>query len=236
MVTIDGTDISGATIDGTDVQEITVDGETVWTAFTLEKSHLWRMDEGSGSTISDSEGNIDLSQNGTSWVFDSNSVGNYYIDSNGSSLTNSTQSELTTLDWSFGAWLKMPSVGNDDFRLIIGSEGDRIADSGGDGLFIFAVGDGSEILRFTGWLEDDKWYFVGVTVEASTNTASLYAWDRNSQVYSDSKSFPGVFETSETSYQLCENNGTDGGMDYTFIAKNQVMPESEFEKIWENTR
>ena len=31
MVTIDGTDISGATIDGTEVQEITMDGDVVWT-------------------------------------------------------------------------------------------------------------------------------------------------------------------------------------------------------------
>lgn len=32
MVSIDGTDISGATIDGTDVQEITIDGTVAWTA------------------------------------------------------------------------------------------------------------------------------------------------------------------------------------------------------------
>ena len=32
MVSIDGTDISGATIDGTEVQEITMDGDVVWTA------------------------------------------------------------------------------------------------------------------------------------------------------------------------------------------------------------
>jgi hypothetical protein len=32
MVSIDGTDISGATIDGQAVQEITVDGDVVWTA------------------------------------------------------------------------------------------------------------------------------------------------------------------------------------------------------------
>jgi len=31
-ISIDGTDITGATIDGTDVQEITVDGDTVFTA------------------------------------------------------------------------------------------------------------------------------------------------------------------------------------------------------------
>jgi hypothetical protein len=36
MVSIDGTDISGATIDGTDVQEITVDGDVVW------KGHLFK--------------------------------------------------------------------------------------------------------------------------------------------------------------------------------------------------
>ena len=32
MVSIDGTDISGATIDGTEVQEITMDGDVVWVA------------------------------------------------------------------------------------------------------------------------------------------------------------------------------------------------------------
>jgi hypothetical protein len=36
MVSIDGTDISGATIDGTAVQEITIDGTVAWTAFSSE--------------------------------------------------------------------------------------------------------------------------------------------------------------------------------------------------------
>lgn len=41
MVTIDGTDISGATIDGTDVQEITVDGDVVWTSVPSSAIYYW---------------------------------------------------------------------------------------------------------------------------------------------------------------------------------------------------
>lgn len=57
MVSIDGTDISGATIDGTEVQEITVDGDTVWTSLTsTDRKYLYNNGSyESEFTINDSE-------------------------------------------------------------------------------------------------------------------------------------------------------------------------------------
>ena len=73
MVTIDGTDISGATIDGTEVQEITMDGDIVFTAgFDMPDSaiHHYPMSEGSGSTFEDVIGGFDGDVNTSSWSED----------------------------------------------------------------------------------------------------------------------------------------------------------------------
>jgi len=56
-ISIDGTDITGATIDGTDVTEITVDGQTVFTAGLPDSVALnYNFESGSGSTLVDSVG------------------------------------------------------------------------------------------------------------------------------------------------------------------------------------
>jgi len=82
---IDGTDITGATIDGQDVQEITVDGDTVFSATVDPFTTLdlrYKMDEGSGSSISDSIGSQDGFIANASWVSDSNYTGGFAIDIN----------------------------------------------------------------------------------------------------------------------------------------------------------
>jgi len=80
---IDGTDITGATIDGTDVQEITVDGDVVFTAapsLPASAIHQYKFDEGSGNTAFDSIGNRNLTNNGPSYVADSDFVGGFKVD------------------------------------------------------------------------------------------------------------------------------------------------------------
>ena len=62
-ISIDGTDITGATIDGTDVTEITVDGQTVFTAgppiivddFESGNLNIWEGDTGSSNIVSTSK-------------------------------------------------------------------------------------------------------------------------------------------------------------------------------------
>jgi len=68
-ISIDGTDITGATIDGTDVQEITVDGQTVFIEGIPQPSSgvsYWTLDNAdtSGSTAIDVWGSNDGTING----------------------------------------------------------------------------------------------------------------------------------------------------------------------------
>jgi len=87
-ISIDGTDITGATIDGTDVQEITLDGQTVFSAVVqLPTGQLarYKFDEGSGTTASDvlgNEGDITL-QNGASFTANSDFEGGFGVDFDG---------------------------------------------------------------------------------------------------------------------------------------------------------
>jgi len=88
---IDGTDITVATIDGTDVQEITVDGDVVFSAEPALPSsmvHRYKMNEGSGTTISDSVGShSDGNLNGAAaFIADAQAQGGFVVD-NGSGNT-----------------------------------------------------------------------------------------------------------------------------------------------------
>jgi len=62
-ISIDGTDITGATIDGTDVQEITVDGDVVFTADTTPATviHQYTASNFTGSSWPDNVGNANMS-------------------------------------------------------------------------------------------------------------------------------------------------------------------------------
>jgi len=55
-ISIDGTDITGATIDGTDVTEITVDGQTVFVAVPPATTVTSRGPDNSSTAISDERG------------------------------------------------------------------------------------------------------------------------------------------------------------------------------------
>jgi len=84
-ISIDGPDITGATIDGTDVQEITVDGQTVFTAeppIPSSAIHRYKLDEGSGTTATDSIGSRDGTINNASYV-SGNFQGGFALDFDG---------------------------------------------------------------------------------------------------------------------------------------------------------
>ena len=116
---IDGTDITGATIDGTDVQEITVDGDVVFTALPPEFDALdlrYKLDEGSGTNITDSIGSEDGFIINSSWVSDLDYTGGQAIDlqSGGGWISNNAipcnEPNLTAM-----AWWNWDGVDNDPF-------------------------------------------------------------------------------------------------------------------------
>jgi len=89
-ISIDGTDITGATIDGTDVQEITVDGQTVFTAETLPVAYSnlvawWPFDSSfyGGSNADDVTALFNPGQSGDSTAYDGSVSGANYQSSGG---------------------------------------------------------------------------------------------------------------------------------------------------------
>jgi len=82
-ISIDGTDITGATIDGTDVQEITVDGDVVFTAETLPVAYFnlvawypFDSAEYGGSNADDVTAIFNPSQSGDSTAYDGTLIDN----------------------------------------------------------------------------------------------------------------------------------------------------------------
>ena len=102
MVSIDGTDISGATIDGTEVQEITMDGDVVWEAFDGPDSAVlhYPMLNRSGSTIEEQIEGSDGTAVGTTTV-SNNYYEGYAEDGDG------TDDYIELTDWSEIDWGSM---------------------------------------------------------------------------------------------------------------------------------
>jgi len=96
-ISIDGTDITGATIDGTDVQEITVDGQTVFTAVPAGAFDITQM------TFDTSINTQDSAPRGIAWNDDGSRL--YEIGIGGEKIYQSTVStpfEITTASHSSG--------------------------------------------------------------------------------------------------------------------------------------
>jgi len=155
-ISIDGTDITGATIDGTDVQEITVDGDTVFTAgpdVPANTVGYWPGDEGSGTILGDKVGTNDLNISGPSWISDSDFKGGKGLDF-GSSRDDSNEVTGTTLTPSEFSWFIRVNLDeitsatspadrnvlsyNDNPRLVVQSDGDVLI-RGGPTILIFTI-------------------------------------------------------------------------------------------------
>lgn len=83
-INIGGDSVDSITIDGDQVQEVTIDGNVVWSANTVPDTVVshWKIDEGSGSTLYDSEDSNNGNINGATWQSNSNRVGGYWLSFN----------------------------------------------------------------------------------------------------------------------------------------------------------
>jgi len=227
-ISIDGTDITGATIDGTDVQEITVDGDTVFTAGpTLPGiyKHDWIMNEGSGTTVSDEIGNSDLTINGATWISDANKTGGTILDFDGnddfasvSSLDNMTSTTQAT----FVAWLELDSIAGGDDRLFSDDNLDlllNIFQNKFDLIFYGTTGNAgasfptNQFLMLT-WVQDGNnatIYFDNANQQATTSYGAG-TFDPN-QIFSVGNT-PGV-----------PNEGINGKVDRVLVADTAATPQ-----------
>jgi len=173
---IDGTDITGATIDGTDVQEITVDGQTVFSAVTIPDSIInrWPFDEGSGSTVNDSEGSDNGTINGATWVTGNGGNGDAYLDFDGGGEYVEVPALTMNTPLSVSVWVNPDTVSSD--MSFMGNFGGGFISNFEIG--ISSVGDFEAIVNGTGSTtitasaSANLWQMVTMTFAGST--VSLY--------------------------------------------------------------
>ena len=181
-ITVDGLDVDDATIDGDVVDEITMDGDVVFTRVPdIPDSVIYHAEfsEGSGTTVSDSVGNLDADFNSISWQSDAGLEG-FYGELDGTDdfgslgsashdvLTHFPQNEPAT----FNLWIKPDSItsrghyfGN-RFRTATVGFGGEVSD--GDLTTYIVDGSGSTLASTggspTNW-NDGDWTAVAVTTD-----------------------------------------------------------------------
>jgi len=123
-ISIDGTDITGATIDGTDVQEITVDGDVVFTAappIPGSVNHYYPTNEGSGTVLTDTVGSTNATISGAAWQTGAGTANTFlsYDGSNDFTDFNNPSSPLIpeTDDFTGFIWVRPDSGGQNNIIL-----------------------------------------------------------------------------------------------------------------------
>jgi len=203
-ISIDGTDITGATIDGQDVQEITVDGQTVFTAgpsnLPVAYSNLvawYPFDSATygGSNADDVTALFNPAQSGDSTAFDGTVNGATYQSSGGVTDINAgansgafdfsndlieynTGNTFTAFnnDLSICIWHKADSL--DDFGNIMGKVSDTNADSADLGFWTesgnIQYGANSNRISTSQSVSTGVWHHYALTSDSSSDEAKMY--------------------------------------------------------------
>lgn len=166
-------------------------GNLLWEAGDMPDSeliqqadHVWYMDEGTGSTVSDGKGSSDGSISGASWVTDSGGVGDAYLDFDGTDDIVTTKEVIpSNSSFTATAWVQGTSKGDAYIFQQNISDGFLLWSlNGGELQGNIGSGDIGEIFRD---LTDGDWFFVAVAWDGST--AYFYVYEPgNGQVFSDS--------------------------------------------------
>jgi len=193
-ISIDGTDITGATIDGTDVTEITVDGQTVFSA--VPPSGIFRLDyedDTNTSTATDTFNGHDGTISGASYDPDAFS-GNFSLDFDNTSsdhIDMGDDDEFTQDQLTIVSAVKIDSVPS---RQTIAAK----AAGGGNREYIFQIrdnGNGVPVLYADVGDTTGNWDInYQSTVDINTNEFTLVAV---------------VIDTANSEVRFYKNNGTN---------------------------
>jgi len=186
-ISIDGTDITGATIDGQDVQEITVDGQTVFSATPDIPDnlldHRWPMDEGSGSSAADVIGSLDLTLNGATWGSGEGRGGSYLeFDGSNDFAFNDNNSAYNVDTLTIAVWFNA-NVNNENQTLITFPDTNdfraaHLLDLRDTGNLRWVIPGGSGTITTSAW-SINEWQFTAATAHNANNEVKLYYADVN---------------------------------------------------------
>ena len=161
-----------------------VDGEEIVAIPDSGADHYYPVTAGSGPTIEDVNGNVDLTDYNGSWV-SGEGIGEVYADLDG--VDNMADTARSNATWgnqtlTVTVWTKPAST--TDRLLSSNVDGDTIAWDFRDGGETFQLNDGSTgggniSLSGSFSVNTNDWNFLAGTVNISTNEASFYAADVN---------------------------------------------------------
>ena len=193
--------------------------------------HHWKMDEGSGSTVADSQGSLSGSLNGSySWT-SSSKFNDYAIDFSGGYINLGSDTNSSS-GVTFTCWVHLDSVnGSGVFSL----------DSSGASYYLF--GTDSSSLTF-GYRSNGN--NPGASISASTGTwihvackysgGTIYIYKNGSQVASDSS---GDAQDQDRNYHEIGRQNQDRPMDGIiddFRIYDTALSESQINDIYQNTK
>jgi len=224
-----------------------------------ELTDQWPFDDGSGSTVANEEGSIDLELNGASWEANSNFEGGQAASYDGANdwLVSASRGNWNTSDITICGWVFISSSDDDpplidtsgsskgsvqdeggvtiDFRTSSGTVSLRLQhlDSGGSASDIFSFGDET--------VNTGQWYFYGYT--ASGDSGRLRVWqaesDGGSKVIDNSGTATrGGIGNSKYLHSMGRTDFsrfTDGLTDAFFAAAGSELSESDLNTIREET-
>ena len=224
-----------------------------------ELTDQWPFDEGSGSTVVNEDGSIDLELNGASWEANSNFEGEQAASFDGANdwLVSASRGDWNTSDITICGWVLISSSDDDpplldttggsqgsvqdeggvsiDFRTSSDTVSLRLQhlDSGGSGSEIFARGDES--------VNTDQWYFYAYT--ASGDAGRLRVWqaesDGGSKVIDNSGTATrGDIDNNKYLHSMGRTDFsrfTDGLTDAFFAAVGAELSESDLNTVREQT-
>jgi len=231
MVSIDGTNITGATIDGQQVSEITIGGQTAWTAIPDSVVNnldvWWPLDEGSGTVLTDALVNAtasfpagDWRQNVDYWgntATEMDGVDNYWNSDNKYALNDGGDATVV-------GWVKADTsqsnhiVGADD--IVAPGESPATSASGGGWAFIFdgdsstyrlstygSIDGGAVANNTTGPDVTQTKVFFSVNIDGlngSTGSATIRMYDKNGKVgqATGSQTYSENHDTTSSSYLM----------------------------------
>jgi len=171
-INIDGSEIQKATIDGQNVSEITIDGQQtagfVDIPDSIADQNEWLHNEGSGATLTDSQGSLDGTISGATWQSDAGRGGHYLLYDGTDDKTDlgaASRSDLSHFirdgEGAIGMWLNVDSAAS-GFLNIFGTSGV----TSDDGFIIRLDDDGA--LRFRAQADGNGlWNFVVSNVKSS---------------------------------------------------------------------
>lgn len=259
-IEFNGTPAEEITVNGQVVDEVTANGQLVYqagpdipdsedyqvaiksvedisdgiveTELTKQADHIWYMDEGSGSTVGDSEGTEDGSISSASWVSGDGAGGVQldFSDDNGVVEFGEIMQDETKL--TFSAWC-----------IHDGSTGQYLAHQAvTDGLVVWTDSDdtGSWMVTWDGTSESsepattNEWVLVTVTIDGSD--VRLYENDANlvyDKSIDGSPSWNGQFDIGNRATDL--DRPWNDKIDFPLLAPGSVASESEITDHYEET-